>query len=475
MTRRTLLSSTAALPLARAQAPSLPSTPAGKVLEKWLAAMATGSRDAIAAYVKIHEPEADAGHIDMLAGLASDSGGFDLLAVEESQPAAITVLLRNRKSGEKLRFHMEVEDSEPPVVAGANLQPAEPGQPAPKPVRLSMDEAIRSVESFATVEAEADRFSGALLIAANGKIKFQKVWGLSDREAKSRNTMETKFRFGSMGKMFTAVAALQLVEKGQMALSDPVGKHLPDYPNKDLAAKVTVRHLLTHTGGTGDIFGPQYREKREQLRSLQDYVQLFGARPLQFEPGARWSYSNYGYLLLGVLVERVSGLSYEECLQERVFGPAGMRGTGLLPESVAVAQRANGYIRQDNMWVNCRDTLPWRGTPAGGGYATIGDLFRFALALQGGKLIGRSLVDEAVSKREKADRPGLGYGYGFMVDERAPKFFGHAGGAPGMNGELRIYPQQSVVVAALSNFDPPAASAVVRHFVDRMPVSVAGG
>ncbi len=272
-----------------------------------------------------------------------------------------------------------------------------------------------------------------------------------------------------MGKMFTAVAALQLVEKGKLALADPIGRHLPDYPNKEVAAKVTVRHLLTHTGGTGDIFGPQFREKREQLRNLLDYVQLYGTRPLQFEPGSRWSYSNYGYLLLGVLVERASGLAYEEYLQQRVFSPAGMKGTGLQPESETVPQRARGYLRRDNAWVDCRDTLPWRGTSAGGGYATIGDLFRFALALHGGKLIGRSLVDEAVRKQENADRPGLGYGYGFMVDERAPEFFGHGGGAPGMNGELRIYPEQGVVVAALSNFDPPAASAVVRHFVDRMP------
>ncbi len=148
---------------------------------------------------------------------------------------------------------------------------------------------------------------------------------------------------GSMNKMFTAVATLQLVEAGKLALDDPIGKHLPDYPNRELASKVTVRHLLTHTGGTGDIFGPDYDENRLKLRDHSDYVDLYGSRPLAFEPGSRWEYSNYGFVLLGALIEAASGVSYYDYVREHVFRPAGMTSTDSLPESEDVPGRAVGY------------------------------------------------------------------------------------------------------------------------------------
>src|SRR5690349_9914535 len=115
---------------------------------------------------------------------------------------------------------------------------------------------------------------------------------------------------GSMNKMFTATAILQLVQAGKIKLDDPLGKYLPDYPNKDVATKVTIHHLLTHTGGTGDIFGPEYQAHRLELKTLQDYVKLYGSRGLAFEPGSKWEYSNYGFILLGVIIERISGVDY---------------------------------------------------------------------------------------------------------------------------------------------------------------------
>ena len=122
-----------------------------------------------------------------------------------------------------------------------------------------------------------------------------------------------------MNKMFTAVATLQLVEAGKLALDDPIGKYLPDYPNKEVASKVTVRHLLTHTGGTGDIFGPEFEQHRLKLREHRDYVKLYGARGLTHEPGARFEYSNYGFVLLGALIEKVSGESYYDYVATTSF------------------------------------------------------------------------------------------------------------------------------------------------------------
>ena len=148
-----------------------------------------------------------------------------------------------------------------------------------------------------------------------------------------------------MNKMFTAVATLQLVEAGKLALDDPVGKHLRGYPNSEVATKVTVRHLLTHTGGTGDIFGPEYDPNRLQLREHADYVKLYGSRAPNFPPGSRFEYSNYGFVLLGAIIEAVSGESYYDYVREHVFGPAGMTSTDSLPESVEVPNRSIGYTR----------------------------------------------------------------------------------------------------------------------------------
>jgi CubicO group peptidase (beta-lactamase class C family) len=332
--------------------------------------------------------------------------------------------------------------------------------------RMPQAEALAALSEHADERARAGEFAGAVLVARHGKILLQDAWGRADRKAGVANTPATRFRIGSMNKMFTAVATLQLVEAHKLALDDPIGKYLPDYPNKEVAAKVTVRHLLTHTGGTGDIFGPEFEEHRLQLREHRDYLKLYGSRGLTQEPGARFEYSNYGFVLLGALIEHVSGGSYDDYVGDHVFRRAGMRSTGSLPESVDVPDRAVGYLRSSpgSDWVPNTDTLPWRGTAAGGGYSTVGDLLRFAQALDSGRLISEAMLAEATRPHQQQ------YGYGFDVQgEGRLRSYGHGGGAPGMNGELRIFPELGYVVVSLSNLDPPAASELVEFFTLRMP------
>jgi D-alanyl-D-alanine carboxypeptidase len=332
--------------------------------------------------------------------------------------------------------------------------------------RLTQAEAVAALAKHAQERTNADEFAGAVLVARHGKVLLQDAWGRADRKAGTANTPATRFRIGSMNKMFTAVATLQLVEAHKLALDDPVGEHLPKYPNKEVAAKVTVRHLLTHTGGTGDIFGPEFDEHRLQLREHRDYLKLYGSRGLTQEPGARFEYSNYGFVLLGALIEQVSGESYDDYVRGHVFRRAGMASTGSLPESVDVPNRAVGYMRSSpgSAWEPNTDTLPWRGTAAGGGYSTVGDLLRFAQALRAGRLISEATLAEATRPRQQQ------YGYGFGVQGQGPlRSYGHGGGAPGMNGELRVFPQLGYVVVSLSNLDPPAASELVEFFALRMP------
>jgi D-alanyl-D-alanine carboxypeptidase len=332
--------------------------------------------------------------------------------------------------------------------------------------RMTQADAVATLADHAQERAEADEFAGAVLVARYGKVLLKDVWGRADRKAGTANTPATRFRIGSMNKMFTAVATLQLVQAGKLALDDPIGRHLPDYPNKEVAAKVTVRHLLTHTGGTGDIFGPEFEEHRLQLREHRDYLKLYGSRGLTHEPGARFEYSNYGFVLLGALIEQVSGESYDDYVRDHVFRRAGMSSTGSLPESVDVPNRAVGYMRSSpgGTWEPNTDTLPWRGTAAGGGYSTVGDLLRFAEALRAERLISKATLAEAIRPHQQQ------YGYGFGVQGQGPlRSYGHGGGEPGMNGELRVFPQLGYVVVSLSNLDPPAASELVEFFTLRMP------
>jgi CubicO group peptidase (beta-lactamase class C family) len=268
------------------------------------------------------------------------------------------------------------------------------------------------------------------------------------------------------------VAILQLVEAGKVELTAPLGSYLDDYPNQDVATRVTIHRLLTHTGGTGDIFGPAFDANRKTLRTLGDYVELYGERGLEFEPGRQWVYSNYGFLLLGVVIEQVTGQSYYDYVREHVFEPAGMTASGSLPEDRAVPGRSIGYTRLPGTReiVPNTDTLPYRGTSAGGGYSTVGDLARFADALLNHDLLRPDSTKQLLTGKVES-WPGASYAYGFedRRDAEGNGSVGHGGGAPGMNGDLRIYPKSGYVIAVLANLDPPAAQRISDYLGSRLP------
>ena len=339
--------------------------------------------------------------------------------------------------------------------------------------RLTKAGALVALETFVREEAAADWFSGAVLVAKDGQVLFSEAYGLADREREITNTVRTRFRIGSMSKMFTAIAILQLIEAGEVELNSPLGTYLPDYPNRDVEKKVTIHHLLLHTGGTGDIFGPEFDAHREELRTLDDYVELYGERGLDFEPGTQWAYSNYGFILLGAVIEAVTGQSYYEYVDEHIYEPAGMTRTGSLPEEQTIPDRAVGYMDPSGGadWRPNTDTLPYRGTSAGGGYSTVGDFARFAEALLNHDLLGPDSTELLITGKEEIEN-GVSYAYGF-VDHRNPEgngWVGHNGGAPGMNSDLRIYPASGYVVVVLANLDPPVAQRVADYLDARIPL-----
>jgi D-alanyl-D-alanine carboxypeptidase len=306
-----------------------------------------------------------------------------------------------------------------------------------------------------------------VLVAHEGKPIFTGAYGLANRETHEPNKLTTRFRMGSMNKMFTATSILQLVQGGKIKLDDPLGKYLTDYPNKDVASKVTIHHLLTHTGGTGDIFGPEFESHRLQLRTLNDYIKLYGSRGLAFAPGTQWDYSNYGFILLGAVIEKVTGQSYYDYVREHIYAPAGMTRTGSEPEDVAVPDRAIGYMGFGEASKPNTETLPYRGTSAGGGYTTVEDLLRFANALTEHKLLNAHYTELLVTP--KPETGDARYAYGFQENvEGGVRSFGHGGGAPGMNGDLQIFPETGYVVVALANMDR-GAGRISRWISERLP------
>ncbi|HEV2855768.1 MAG TPA: serine hydrolase domain-containing protein [Thermoanaerobaculia bacterium] len=441
----------------------IPKTPAGKVFEAWLTSFNSADATQIRAFDEAYRKEPGP-PVEQRLQFRQQTGGFTLVRIEKSEPTSLVALVQEKSGDTVARMELTVTSEEPTKIVKSTLsaipRPADLAIP-----RMTQEAALAALSAKAEEAAKNDEFSGAVLVARNGKILLQKAWGRADRETGAPNTVDTQFRLGSMNKMFTAVSTLQLVEAGKLALNDPIGKYLPDYPNKDVASKVTVRHLLTHTGGTGDIFGPEFEKNRLTLREHGDYLKLYGARGLTHEPGAEQRYSNYGFVLLGALIERVSGMSYYDYVRAKIFQPAGMTSTDSLPETEKVAKRATGYMKSGSSWAPNTDTLPWRGTAAGGGYSTVGDLFRFAQALESGKLISKTMLAEAT----KAQTEGYGYGFG-VYGQGELGSYGHGGGAPGMNGDLRIFPRLGVVIVSLANLDPPAASRLADYYALRMPV-----
>ena len=354
-------------------------------------------------------------------------------------------------------------------MGGSHSDSVPPG--AVRPPKLALPALAEAVEERAASRAATDQFSGAILLAQNGRVLFQKAYGLADRTQRKPNSLETQFRFGSMGKMFTAVAIMQLVEKGKIDLDAPIGRYLTGYPNQDVAGKVTVAHLLSHTGGTGDIFGPDFDRHKGSLRSTKDYVDLYGSRAPGFAPGSRQAYSNFGFILLGRIVEQVSGLGYDDYIQWNIFKPAGMASTGNRPESEVLPNRAVSYTGSGARLKNAEDTLPLNGTAAGGGYSTVGDFNRFVAGLTSHRLLGKETLQKLIDGEVKmADGKSAPFDFGGTAGD-AGRFIGHGGGAPGMSGSLQHFLKSGVTVIVLANRDPGTAESIAMFAAHRLPAN----
>lgn len=352
-----------------------------------------------------------------------------LAASPAGQWVAYSFLFENRPPQKFLGFAIEATDEPQPDEKRVSTEP------------LTKPAFLAKVESFLDETVRADKFSGVVLVAQKDRPVFSKAYGLADRESKRPNTPETKFNLGSINKIFTKIAIGQLVQKGKISYDDKLGKFLPDYPNREAREKITVRQLVSMTSGIGDFFGDKFvAMKKDKLRKNSDFIPLFAGEPLAFEPGTKNQYSNGGYILLGAIIEQVSGMSYYEYVRENIFKPAGMTDTESFESDNMPENTASGYTTRNakNERLNNFETRPFRGSAAGGGYSNAPDLLKFSLALQTGKL---TIPDD---NGQPLKQIGTGI----------------AGGADGINALFIVNGQTGYTVIVLSNYDPPSAEQV---------------
>lgn len=317
---------------------------------------------------------------------------------------------------------------------------------------------IQIIDHFSQDLAQKDLFSGVVLVAYEGQILFLKSFGHANKDFQVPNKVDTKFNLGSMNKMFTAVAIAQLVEKGLIAFEDPVIKFLPNLIDESAAEKIKIKNLLSHTSGLGNYFNQRFWDSsRTKFRNVQDMLTLIKGEENVFEPGSNWQYSNTGFLILGAIIEKVTGKSYFEYVQENIFIPSGMKNTDSYDLDLVNINLAVGYNRiETNLGSNSRVEFKnnifdhvIKGGPAGGGYSTAEDLFLFRNALVSYKLLSKEMTKVLITGKSELNSPE--YGYGFEIRHKG-KIVGHGGGFLGITTSMDIFLDSGFTSIILSNY-----------------------
>lgn len=411
------------------------------MLGAFLRAYNTGDPETIRAFIQGHFDE------DSLARRPAEQRASTSLAtyqltrqlrlhgVERSADHEIVALCQSEITEAWFSVTVQVSPREPHKIMGQQFGfAARPADAAPRG-RLSRTRIVREAETYLAKLAGAGMLSGAVLVAKNGRPILERAYGLNAPGVPNR--LDTKFDMASLSKMFTGVAVAQLAERGKLSYHDPVIKFLPDYPNKQAAEKITIHHLLTHTSGLVDYSEKQdYRPARRaaggRFKSLEDWLPFFAADPPAFEPGERDEYSNSGFIVLGMIVERASGQNYFDYVRDHIFRPAGMKKTVLTVES---------------------------GNSAGGGLTTVRDLVKFAVALRRHRLLGAGYTKLILSPRVKTGE-GEAWGYGFEISHvGGRRVAGHSGGGE-VDNRFDMYLDDGYTVVALTK--PYAATNVSR-------------
>lgn len=307
-----------------------------------------------------------------------------------------------------------------------------------------------TIDAVMAEYARLDIFSGTVLVARGGDILYAEAFGEANKDHRVANILETRFNIGSIGKVFTGVAVMQQVERGTIELDAPVVRYLPDFPYGDA---ITIHHLLSHTSGLANYMAHQeYRARMARLRTIDDLLPLIYDQQLVFDtPGGAYSYSNSGIVILGAVIEKVTGLPYPQSIRDNILTPTGMSDTGIHFWDQVVPNRAMGYTRSFSGDVSSAIFQVPPASADGGIETTVLDLLKFDRALYGDALLGEE-------SKERMFTPNLrGYGYCWRISEDGGhRSVGHGGGAPGVSASFMRYPGDDVTIIVLSNYSDGA-------------------
>jgi CubicO group peptidase (beta-lactamase class C family) len=300
-----------------------------------------------------------------------------------------------------------------------------------------------------------DDFSGTILVAHKNKIIEKRAYGLSSIEFNVKNNLETKFNIASITKMFTSVATLQLYEQGKLKLDVPIGKYLPNYPNKLVRDSVTIHQLLSHTSGLNNFYvADEAKMKNLEYNKTSDFVQLFVNDTLLSKPGTKYNYSASGFVILGLIIEKVSKKNYYDYIKDAILKPAEMFNTSELEVDSIVSNKASGYTSMfgENKILKKNDYYLTKASPGGFYYSTITDLFNFSKALRNYKLLKKGTTELMFKPKIKGYNTHIGYG--IDVDQRYNQtILGHSGGWYGIHCELMNFKKDNYTIIILSNID----------------------
>ena len=311
------------------------------------------------------------------------------------------------------------------------------------------------VDEYINAWLQMEKFGGSILIAKDGNILLKKGYGMANCELEVPNTPQSKFLLGSVTKQFTAMAIMQLQEKGLLNVSDFIKKYISEYPHGE---KITIHHLLTHTSGTPNFTDfPEYRKTMMLPSPVEKTIERFKDKPLEFNPGEKYKYSNSGYILLGYIIEKASGKSYEEFLGENIFTPLNMMNSGYGHTKPVLRNRAAGYSRGKDGLVNASYIDMSIPHGAGALYSTVEDLYLWDRALYTEKLLNKSSLDKIFTPfKEK-------YGYGWGITNLFNrKRISHGGGINGFTTNISRYVDDDACIIVLSNFDHSPTSKISR-------------
>lgn len=324
------------------------------------------------------------------------------------------------------------------------------------PTIFAQDKA-KKIEQLLNKYNEYGLFNGSALVAENGKVIFKKAYGFANMEWNIPNKTTTKFRLGSITKQFTAFLIVKLAEDGKLKLDAPVTTYLPDYP-KENGNRITIHNLLTHTSGIPNYTDAPdfFKDKSRNPYTPEEFVKTFDKLPLQFTPGEKFSYSNSGYFLLGYIIEKVSGRTYEQYLQETILTPLKMVNTGYDHSDIIIKDRASGYEKQGKSIHNAPYidmSIPYA---AGSLYSTVEDLYLWDQSLYTNQLLSEKSMD-LLFKPYITTGGNDSYGYGWSVEEASNgtqnnvKIIGHGGGINGFNTIISRIPANKNLVVLLNN------------------------